>query len=77
MCGNELEFITAVRDAIANGHGLGPRILAAGVVDGDGPLALGVERVNNAEQAKEWVDRYHDLGFQQIKIYSSMKLANV
>ncbi len=75
--GNELEFITAVRDAIANGHGLGPRILAAGVVDGDGPLALGVERVNNAAQAKEWVDRYHDLGFQQIKIYSSVKLANV
>jgi len=71
-CGNELEFITAVRDAIANGHGLGPRILAAGVVDGDGPLALGVQRVNNAEQAKEWVDRYHSLGFQQIKIYSSM-----
>src|SRR5580658_7164928 len=76
-CGNELEFITAVRDAIANGRGLGPRILAAGIVDGDGPLALGVERVNNAAQAKEWVDRYHDLGFQQIKIYSSVKLANV
>jgi len=75
--GNELEFITAVRDAIANGRGLGPRILAAGVVDGDGPLALGVERVNNAEQAKEWVDRYHDLGFQQIKIYSSVKLASI
>jgi hypothetical protein len=65
-CGNELEFITAVRDAIANGRGLGPRILAAGIVDGDGPLALGVERVNNDEQAKEWVDRYHDLGFHQI-----------
>jgi imidazolonepropionase-like amidohydrolase len=76
-CGNELEFITAVRDAIANGHGLGPRILAAGVVDGDGPLALGVERVNNADQAKEWVDRYHSLGFQQIKIYSSMTEPNV
>ena len=75
--GNELEFITTVRDAIANGRGLGPRILAAGVVDGDGPLALGVERVSNAEQAKEWVDRYHDLGFQQIKIYSSMKRDNV
>lgn len=76
-CGNELEFITAVRDAIANGRGLGPRILAAGVVDADGPLALGVERVNNPEQAKQWVDRYHELGFQQIKIYSSMKLANL
>ncbi|MGA7923514.1 MAG: amidohydrolase, partial [Thermoplasmata archaeon] len=37
-CGNELEFITSVRDAIAQGRGLGPRILAAGVVDGRGPL---------------------------------------
>ena len=38
-CGNEFEFITAVRDAIAQGHGLGPRLLLAGVVDGSGPLA--------------------------------------
>ena len=76
-CGNELEFITAVRDAVAAGHGLGPRILAAGIVDGDSPYAIGVERVNNAEQSKYWVDRYHSLGFQQMKIYSSVKRDNV
>lgn len=73
-CGNEFEFITAVRDAVAQGHGLGPRILAAGIVDGTGPTALGVARVDTPEQAKEWVDRYHDAGFQQMKIYSSVKL---
>src|SRR5271154_2331021 len=72
--GNEFEFITAVRDAIANGRGLGPRMLLAGVVDGSGPLALGVERVDTPEEAKSWVDRYHDSGFQQMKIYSSVKL---
>ena len=76
-CGNEFEFITAVRDAIRDGRGLGPRILAAGVVDGDGPAALGVQRVNNADDAKKWVERYHHAGFQQMKIYSSMKLENV
>jgi len=76
-CGNEFEYITAVRDAIRNGRGLGPRILAAGVVDGDGPAAIGMQRVNNADDAKKWVDRYHDAGFQQIKIYSSMKEPNV
>jgi len=76
-CGNELEFITAVRDAVAAGHGLGPRILAAGIVDGDSPYAIGVERVNNPEQSKYWVDRYHSLGFQQMKIYSSVKRDNV
>jgi imidazolonepropionase-like amidohydrolase len=73
-CGNELEFITAVRDAVAQGRGLGPRLLLAGVVDGTGPLALGVERVDTPAQAKEWVDKYHAAGFQQMKIYSSVKL---
>jgi imidazolonepropionase-like amidohydrolase len=76
-CGNEFEFITAVRDAIHEGRGLGPRILAAGVLDGDGPAALGMQRVNNPEDARKWVDRYHDAGFQQMKIYSSMTEANV
>ena len=76
-CGNEFEFITAVRDAIAQGRGLGPRLLMAGVVDGSGPLALGVNRVDTPEQARMWVDRYHAANFQQMKIYSSVKLEEV
>ncbi len=76
-CGNEFEFITAVRDAISGGKGLGPRLLLAGLVDGSGPLALGVQRVDAPEQAKMWVDRYHGAGFQQIKIYSSVKLDEI
>jgi imidazolonepropionase-like amidohydrolase len=76
-CGNEFEFITAVRDAVANGRGLGPRLLLAGIVDGTGPSAVGVERVDTPEQAKMWTDKYHDAGFQQMKIYSSVKLEEV
>jgi imidazolonepropionase-like amidohydrolase len=76
-CGNEFEFITAVRDAVANGRGLGPRLLMAGIVDGTGPLALGVARVDTPEEAKMWTDKYHDAGFQQMKIYSSVKLEEV
>ena len=76
-CGNEFEFITAVRDAIAQNRGLGPRLLLAGIVDGTGPMALGVERVDTPEQARMWVDRYHAAGFQQMKIYSSVKLEEV
>ena len=76
-CGNEFEFITAVRDAVASGHGLGPRLLLAGIVDGTGPSALGVARVDTPEQAKMWTDKYHDAGFQQMKIYSSVKLEEV
>ena len=50
-CGNEFEFITAVRDAIAQGRGLGPRLLLAGIVDGTGTYTIGVERVDTPEQA--------------------------
>jgi imidazolonepropionase-like amidohydrolase len=75
--GNETEFVAGVRDAVASSHGLGPRMLLAGIVDGDGPLALGINRVNSPAQAVEMVDHYHALGFLQIKIYSSVKLENV
>ena len=76
-CGNEFEFITAVRDALRDGQGVGPRLLLAGVVDGSGPSAIGVQRVDNPQQAEEWVRRYHDAGFQQMKVYSSMTRDNV
>jgi imidazolonepropionase-like amidohydrolase len=71
--GNEREFIVAARDAIANGQGIGPKLVLAGIVDGSGPIALGVVRVDTPEQAREQVQRYKNEGFQQIKIYSSVK----
>ena len=71
--GNEREFIVAARDAIAGGHGIGPRLVMAGVVDGTGPFALGVIRVDTPAQAREQVLKYKAAGFQQIKIYSSVK----
>ena len=71
--GNEREFIIAVRDAIAAGKGIGPRLVMAGVVDGSGPLSLGIIRVDTPEQAREQVQKYKSEGFQQIKIYSSVK----
>jgi imidazolonepropionase-like amidohydrolase len=72
--GNEFEFIRAVRDAVHAGRGLGPRILTAGVIDGSGPAALGVIRADTPEEGRARVDRYHDAGFNQIKIYSSVHL---
>lgn len=75
--GNEYDFITQVRDAVNSGKALGPHMLLAGIVDGDGPYAIGITRVNSPADAQMWVTRYHDSGFQQIKIYSSMKPDNV
>ncbi len=71
--GNEKEFIVAARDAIASGKGIGPRLVMAGVVDGSSAMALGMIRVDTPEQAREQVQKYHEAGFQQIKIYSSVK----
>jgi len=75
--GNEYDFITQVRDAVNSGQALGPHMLNAGIVDGDSPYAIGITRVNSPADAEMWVTRYHDSGFQQIKIYSSVKEENV
>ncbi|MBZ5508099.1 MAG: amidohydrolase family protein [Acidobacteriia bacterium] len=71
--GNEREFIVAARDAIAGGRGIGPRLVMAGVVDGTSPFSLGVIRVDTPDQAREQVQKYKAEGFQQIKVYSSVK----
>jgi imidazolonepropionase-like amidohydrolase len=68
--GNEFEFITMLRDAIASKRALGPRLLLAGLVDGPGPNAFGVYYAATPDEAKQAVGKYHDAGFQQIKIYS-------
>ncbi len=75
--GNELEFISAVRDALRDGRGLGPHLLLAGIVDGSGQTAIGVERVDSPADAARWVSEYKKTGFQQMKIYSSVSLDEV
>jgi imidazolonepropionase-like amidohydrolase len=72
--GNELEFITAVRDAVSAGKGLGPRLLLAGLIDGPGPRGMGLARAATPDEGRQWVNRYHDAGFDQIKVYSSVSL---
>ena len=68
--GNEFEFLVPLRDAIASKRAVGPRIVAAGLIDGGGPNAFGVYYAATPEEAKQTVAKYHDAGFQQIKIYS-------
>jgi imidazolonepropionase-like amidohydrolase len=72
--GNEFEFITAVRDAIDSGRGIGPRLVLAGIVDGSGPKGVGVDRADDSASAVAIVRRYHAAGFRQMKIYSSVSL---
>jgi imidazolonepropionase-like amidohydrolase len=72
-CGNEFDFIAAVRDMTNSGRGLGPRLLLAGFIDGDSPRSIGTVRADSPEEARKMVARYKDAGFEQIKIYSSVK----
>src|SRR5262249_37134171 len=72
--GNELDFILAVRDAVAAGKGVEPRMLLAGIIDGPGPSGMGAVRASTPDEARQRVDRYHDAGFAQIKVYSSVPL---
>ena len=75
--GNEFEFIKAVRDALNSGQALGPHMLNAGIVDGSSKFAVGITRVDSPADAQKWVTTYHNAGFEQMKIYSSMKSENV
>lgn len=67
--GGERDFLTAFRDALAD-RGLGPRLLLAGLVDGDGSEAYGMTTAATPEQGRAVVETYHRFGFLQIKLYS-------
>jgi len=72
--GNEIEHLVPIRRVLGDGRGLGPRMHAAGLIDSD-PGSLTSEHAETPERAREIVRRYHDLGFEQIKIYQSFQPA--
>jgi hypothetical protein len=74
-CGNEFDYINAIKNSIDQGSGIGPNIIKAGIIDGKGPFALGVIQADTREEAIAAVRMYKDNGFVQIKIYSSVKPA--
>lgn len=70
--GNEPEFIVPVREAIRAGRVTGPRLLLAGIVDSP-PNALGNRVAQTPEEARALVRGYRGMGYEQIKIYQSLK----
>jgi imidazolonepropionase-like amidohydrolase len=71
--GGERAFLVAFRDALAARRGPGPRMLLAGLVDGDAPDAFGGVTAGTAEAARAVVDRYHADRFEQMKLYSLLQ----
>jgi imidazolonepropionase-like amidohydrolase len=68
--GGEFEFLAAMRAKVESRGGVSPRLLLAGIVDGEGPTRFGVNSASTPEQARAIVARYKNAGFSQIKIYS-------
>ena len=72
--GNSIEDLGKLKKHIEQGEQVGPRIVLAGFIDGPGPYE-GPTKVLAAtpEEVRLHVDHYADLGYVQIKIYSSVK----
>jgi imidazolonepropionase-like amidohydrolase len=69
-CGGEFDYLVSQRDAVEKRSAVGPQLLLAGLVDAGGDKAFGHVTAETPEQAKAVVNRYHDAGFQQIKLYT-------
>jgi imidazolonepropionase-like amidohydrolase len=69
-CGGEFDYLVAQRDAIEKRGALGPRLLLAGLVDDGGLKAFGHVTASTPEEARAVVKKYHDTGFQQMKLYT-------
>jgi len=71
---NSIDELSKLNQHIQQGERIGPRIIMAGFIDGPGPYEGPVKVLAaTPEEARERVDHYVDLGYVQIKIYSSVK----
>ncbi|MFL6284672.1 MAG: amidohydrolase family protein [Pyrinomonadaceae bacterium] len=71
---NDTDALLALRSKIEAGEEIGPRILLAGIMDGRGPYAGPTKvLVDTEEEARAAIENYAQLGYAQIKIYSSIK----
>lgn len=72
--GNDIEALKHVQTQWDSGAAIGPRVWKAGFIDGRGPFQAPTGLyADTAEEAQADVNRYADLGYIQIKIYSSLK----
>ena len=71
---NDMDMLLRLRKQYETGETIGPRIFMAGFIDGRGPYQ-GPSKVfaDNEEEARAAIDKYSAAGYQQIKVYSSLK----
>jgi len=70
---NNTDQLLNLRGRIEEGTAIGPRVTMAGFMDGPGPFAGPTKvLVDEEEEARDWIRKYADMGYEQIKIYSSI-----
>jgi hypothetical protein len=71
--GNDMEELRHLQDQWESGAAIGPRVWKSGFIDGHGPFQAPTGLyADTAEEARAAVNRYADLGYVQIKLYSSL-----
>jgi imidazolonepropionase-like amidohydrolase len=75
---NDVDLVASLKRSWDSGAVQGPRLLLAGFIDGRGPFQ-GPTKVfaDTDQEARDAVKRYAELGYPQIKLYSSLKPALV
>jgi imidazolonepropionase-like amidohydrolase len=72
--GNDTDKLMDARRKFEDSTALGPRVVMAGFLDCPGPFAGPTNvLVDTAHEAEKAIDRYKMLGYEQIKVYSSIK----
>ena len=72
--GNDIADLKHLKDQWDSGLAIGPRVSEAGFIDGRGPFQAPTGLyADTPQEAEAAVNRYADLGYIQIKIYSSLK----
>jgi Amidohydrolase family len=71
---NDIDHLRELRPKFDAGTLAGPHVVVAGFIDGRGPYQ-GPTKVfaDTPEEAKADIQRYKSLGYEQIKVYSSVK----
>jgi Amidohydrolase family len=72
--GNSIEELQRLEKQWQSGAAIGPRVWKSGFIDGHGPFQAPTGLyADTAQEAQAAVNRYADLGYIQIKLYSSLK----
>jgi imidazolonepropionase-like amidohydrolase len=71
---NDIDELQARRKRIEEGTEIGTRIIAAGIIDGPGPYQGPTKVLVGTEaEGRAAVQKYAEIGYPQVKLYSSLK----